>query len=132
MPFSREMVNYLLKTESGNQKFTVRAVSEGTRAQSARSCFPNRSPFAIISRSRGQRSIPVVRIRFASSTPRRDSRSGATRAMAAESPGQQIALWAYRLSFRHPTKKEETLSFVAPPPNSGVWKLFADEIAAIE
>ena len=46
-------------------------------------------------------------------------------------PGQQIALWAYRLAFRHPTK-DETLSFLAPPPIAGVWREFENEIASIE
>lgn len=35
-------------------------------------------------------------------------------------PGQQIALWAYRLSFPHPTLKTE-LTFSAPPPAEGAW-----------
>ena len=38
-------------------------------------------------------------------------------------PGQQIALWAYRLSFRHPTR-DERLSFTALPPRAGAWKGF--------
>jgi len=42
-------------------------------------------------------------------------------------PGQQIALWAVKLSFKHPTK-DENLSFCAPPPETGAWKGFADAI----
>ncbi len=42
-------------------------------------------------------------------------------------PGQQIALWAVRLAFKHPTK-DENLEFTSAPPQSGAWKSFADEI----
>ena len=45
-------------------------------------------------------------------------------------PGQQIALWAYLLEFRHPVK-DETLRFVSPPPESGVWADFSGEISAL-
>ncbi|HZK34482.1 MAG TPA: RNA pseudouridine synthase, partial [Bacillota bacterium] len=34
--------------------------------------------------------------------------------------GQQIALWAYRIAFDHPTKKE-TLEFSLDPPNTYPW-----------
>lgn len=44
-------------------------------------------------------------------------------------PGQQIALWAVKLAFKHPTKAE-TLSFCAPPPAIGAWKAFGEEIQA--
>ena len=43
-------------------------------------------------------------------------------------PGQQIALWAYSLEFKHPTK-DERLRFVCPPPQEGAWKGFYDVIA---
>lgn len=42
-------------------------------------------------------------------------------------PGQQIALWAWKLSFAHPTTRE-ALAFCSPPPASGVWRLFEDRI----
>jgi len=42
-------------------------------------------------------------------------------------PGQQIALWAYSLEFKHPTK-DERLRFVCPPPAEGAWKGFYDVI----
>lgn len=42
-------------------------------------------------------------------------------------PGQQIALWAVKLSFKHPTK-DETLSFCAQPPEIGAWKGFRNAI----
>jgi len=44
-------------------------------------------------------------------------------------PGQQIALWAVHISFKHPTKDEQ-LTFTSAPPNSGAWRSFADEINA--
>lgn len=42
-------------------------------------------------------------------------------------PGQQIALWAVRLAFKHPTKDEQ-LEFVSAPPQTGAWRGFADAI----
>ncbi len=42
-------------------------------------------------------------------------------------PGEQIALWAYRLGFEHPTR-HDMLAFTAPPPNSGAWRDFQDVI----
>lgn len=42
-------------------------------------------------------------------------------------PGEQIALWAYRLDFEHPTRPE-TLRFRAMPPMESVWSLFSREI----
>ena len=43
-------------------------------------------------------------------------------------PGQQIALWAYYLAFKHPTK-DEIIKSVYPPPDSGAWKAFKEEIS---
>ena len=42
-------------------------------------------------------------------------------------PGQQIALWAVKLGFKHPTK-DEMLSFTYAPPRAGAWKIFGDVI----
>lgn len=39
-------------------------------------------------------------------------------------PGQQIALWGYRLTFRHPVTREK-MTFHAMP-EGGVWNLYAD------
>ena len=39
-------------------------------------------------------------------------------------PGQQIALWGYKLSFEHPITREK-LTFHAMP-EGGVWSLYAD------
>lgn len=40
-------------------------------------------------------------------------------------PGQQIALWAWRVEFKHPTR-QETLQFTCNPPrNEYPWELFA-------
>ena len=43
--------------------------------------------------------------------------------------GRQIALWAYRLTLMHPTRREE-MTFLSRPPRDGIWKLFASEIDA--
>lgn len=42
-------------------------------------------------------------------------------------PGQQLALWAWSLTVKHPTR-DETLTFTAPPPRRDVWSLFAGEL----
>lgn len=44
-------------------------------------------------------------------------------------PGQQIALWAVRLAFQHPTR-DERLSFVSAPPGTGAWRAFSEIIDA--
>ena len=44
-------------------------------------------------------------------------------------PGQQIALWGYRLTVEHPTT-HETLRFQALP-EGGVWAAFAPELEAL-
>lgn len=38
-------------------------------------------------------------------------------------PGEQLALWAYRLTIKHPTKNE-VMTFTARPPRSGIWAKF--------
>jgi len=40
-------------------------------------------------------------------------------------PGQQIALWAYRLTFSHPTQKAP-LTFTALPQADGAWAFYSD------
>ena len=42
-------------------------------------------------------------------------------------PGQQLALWAYMLTIKHPTR-DEVLTFSARPPRSGAWLNFDDVI----
>lgn len=45
-------------------------------------------------------------------------------------PGQQIALWAHRLTLTHPTKKEPMV-FACLPPSDGAWRMFAPELERI-
>ena len=40
-------------------------------------------------------------------------------------PGEQIALWAYRLTVTHPTLKTP-VTLIAPPPDSGAWTAYRD------
>jgi len=42
-------------------------------------------------------------------------------------PGEQIALWAARLTVTHPTRKEE-MTFSCPPPKNGIWRKFEAEL----
>ena len=46
-------------------------------------------------------------------------------------PGQQIALWAYRLTLTHPTQKTE-MTFTHLPPEKGIWQDFAAEIRNLD
>ncbi len=39
-------------------------------------------------------------------------------------PNTQIALWAYKISFKHPTK-DEFISFECMPKKVGIWKCFS-------
>ena len=36
---------------------------------------------------------------------------------------KQIALWAYKIKFKHPTKNEE-MEFICEPKKIGIWKIF--------
>ncbi|MBR3280561.1 MAG: RluA family pseudouridine synthase [Clostridia bacterium] len=40
--------------------------------------------------------------------------------------GEQIALWAYKITFKHPTKDEE-MTFECKPKNYGIWSNFSIE-----
>lgn len=44
-------------------------------------------------------------------------------------PGQQLALWAYRLGFEHPVKRER-MEF-SSPPRGKAWEPFSEELAAL-
>lgn len=46
-------------------------------------------------------------------------------------PGQQIALWAYRLTVQHPTQKTE-MTFRMLPPASGAWGIYSDLLEEME
>lgn len=46
-------------------------------------------------------------------------------------PGQQIALWAYRLTFEHPTQKIK-MTFRAMPAGSEAWKTYTDVLEDME
>lgn len=43
---------------------------------------------------------------------------------APAAPGRQIALWSYKLSFAHPTRRER-MSFMCLPPEKNPWNHFA-------
>lgn len=44
----------------------------------------------------------------------------------APSPGRQVALWSYKISFMHPTKKERMSFISAPPLNRAPWDSFPE------
>ena len=117
------MEDWLLKGADG----MVRVVAPGT-AGAKRALLTSR-PLAV----RGGRTLTEVALMTGRSHQIRvqhahaalplwgDARYGGGR------PGEQIALWAYRLGFEHPTRHEQ-LSFTAPPPDSGAWRDFQDVI----
>ena len=120
----REMVNYLLKTETGKNKFTVQAVPENTPG--AKRAVLESEPIQI---KNGHTLTQVtlytgrahqIRVQHAAAgfPLWGDARYGNGK------PGQQIALWAFRLSFKHPTK-DETLTFTVLP-EGGIWQEFED------
>ncbi len=119
----REMVNYLLKTETGKNKFTVQTVCEGTPG--AKRAMLESEPIQIkdgltlaqVTLHTGRAHQIRVQHAAAGFPLWGDARYGNGK------PGQQIALWAFQLSFKHPTK-DETLTFTALPPESGIWKAF--------
>ena len=45
-------------------------------------------------------------------------------------PGEQIALWAYRLTVTHPTLKTP-LTLCAAPPDEGAWRLYRAEMETL-
>ena len=120
----REMVNYLLKTETGKNKFTVQTVPENTPG--AKRAVLESEPIQI---KNGHTLTQVtlytgrahqIRVQHAAAgfPLWGDARYGNGK------PGQQIALWAFRLSFKHPTK-DETLTFTVLP-EGGIWQEFED------
>lgn len=42
-------------------------------------------------------------------------------------PGEQLALWAHRLTVEHPTR-HEPVTFSSLPPHTGAWKVFEKEL----
>ena len=46
-------------------------------------------------------------------------------------PGQQIALWAWRLGLEHPTR-HAPMTFCALPPDEGAWRGFGDVIKELQ
>ncbi|MEG1547423.1 MAG: pseudouridine synthase [Clostridia bacterium] len=55
---------------------------------------------------------------------------GDARYNASATPGQQIALWAYSLSFEHPTL-HEVMTFTSLP-YGGIWQNFTNQLAAMQ
>lgn len=47
---------------------------------------------------------------------------------AVNQPGQQIALWAHQLAFKHPTRDEISKVESLPPEDSQPWSLFTERI----
>ncbi|MBO7385916.1 MAG: RluA family pseudouridine synthase [Clostridia bacterium] len=46
-------------------------------------------------------------------------------------PGQQIALWAWKLELDHPTRNERVM-ICCPPPIAGAWTKFENEINSLK
>jgi 23S rRNA pseudouridine1911/1915/1917 synthase len=119
---SKRLENWLLKDNSSGN---VRAVAAGVSG--AKQALLDTRPIA----QRGGTTLTEVELHTGRAHQIRvqhlaagyplwgDSRYGGGKA------GQQIALWAYRLTFKHPTLKTD-MTFCVPPAPQGIWKDYAD------
>ena len=124
MTSPRTLENELLKdSKTGN----VRAVKPGTAG--AKHAKLDTTPIA----SRDNLTLTKVRLYTGRSHQIRVQHAAAGFPLWGDArygggkPGQQIALWAVRLAFKHPTK-DENLEFTSAPPQSGAWRSFTTEI----
>ena len=117
--------DYLLKDSSNNM---VSVVKEGT----------NESKEAILDYEvlKSYEELSLLRIQLHTGRPHQirvqlshagytlygDQRYG----VAVNKPGQQIALWAYAVTFTHPTKKEE-MAFICETPRTEPWVKFFND-----
>ena len=116
-------VNWLLKGGDG----MVRIVSEGTpgakRAELISTPLASRNALTLTDVELMTGRAHQIRVQHAGMKHPLwgDNRYGGGKA------GQQLALWAYSLTIKHPTK-DEMLTFTAPPPDTAPWNMFSDII----
>ncbi|MCL6456394.1 MAG: RluA family pseudouridine synthase [Gorillibacterium sp.] len=117
--------HHLLKDSRTNIVRTVREGSEGAKEALL--------DYRVIGHSAGLTLVRVslltgrshqIRVQFAAiGCPLYgDQKYGADR----NQPGTQIALWSNEISFNHPTKQEERLTFVSQPPDEHPWSLWSE------
>ena len=120
---SGELHHYLLKDKSSN---ITRAVSEGTRGAK-----PSVLRYKVLGHRDGLSLVEVdlitgrahqIRVQFSTEG---HAIYGDQRYGEDSRPGEQIALWAYKLGFKHPTKKDP-LTFYAKPPSEYPWDMFGN------
>ena len=117
--------HHLLKDSKTNIVRTVREGSEGAKEALL--------DYQVIGQSGGLTLVKVtlltgrshqIRVQFAAiGCPLYgDQKYGADR----NKPGTQIALWSTEISFNHPTRQEERLSFASQPPHEHPWSLWSE------
>ena len=128
MKGARSLENWLVKDgATGN----VRAVSEGTPG--AKKALLDTRPLA----SRDGTTLTEVELHTGRAHQIRVQHKAAGFPLWGDSrygggkPGQQIALWAYRLTLAHPTQKTQ-MTFRAMPVGSRAWEMYQGELEAME
>ncbi len=120
-----ELFHYLLKDKNKNM---TRAVKEGTKGAK-----PSVLRYKIMGHRDGLSLVDIelitgrahqIRVQFSTEgyPIYGDQRYGED-----SRPGEQIALWAYKLGFYHPTKREP-LTFYSRPPKGYPWDMFEGDV----
>ena len=122
-PFSEKLEDFLLKNESERKSAVVPENTEGAKKASLyfeRVTSKDGLSLLDIELHTGRHHQIRVQLSHAGFPIWGDQKYNPTAV-----PGQQIALFAYSLSFEHPTTRER-MTFTAVP-KGGIWNSFADE-----
>lgn len=120
---SGELRHFLLKDKSSN---ITRAVKEGTQGAKMSilryNVLGHRDGLTLVEVDLITGRAHQIRVQFSTEGHPiyGDHRYGEDR-----KPGEQIALWANRLGFNHPTKREPVI-FYAKPPREYPWDMFGE------
>jgi 23S rRNA pseudouridine1911/1915/1917 synthase len=117
------MEHYLLKNQAAN---IVKAVSSSTpgskQAVLEYEVLSSKESFSLVRINLLTGRSHQIRVQFSASGHPLfgDQKYGAD----VNTPGQQIALWSYRIRIQHPTTKKE-MEFISHPPDHYPWNLFS-------
>jgi 23S rRNA pseudouridine1911/1915/1917 synthase len=117
-----ELVDYLLKEEDGNTIVTTKEKGKLSKLKYKVLEENKSNNLSLLEIELLTGRHHQIRVQFAS---RGHSLYGDQR--YGKQDKEQIALWAYKLSFMHPVKKEN-VSFTYFPPNEGIWINFNNQI----
>ncbi len=117
--------NYLYKDEALNKSRVVSKDKKGAKLSKLtyevieEGCLENNRKVSLVKINLETGRHHQIRVQFSNARHPLigDQKYGKTE------PGVQIALWAYELEFKHPTK-DEILKFNCYPKSIGVWKIF--------